>query len=230
MDNVKVIYACLLVGLATIPKPAAAQDGIVHARAGPDPEGRHPSGWRRARQSARRSFHPGQPDTGGSQPTSQVDQASIDAVVNFGNSLRSQFANFPLGSSSGGFTYSFDSATGTYSRSSTSFGPAFMSNAMTMVVARRAWDSITSTRASTPFLAELNMRGGAIDFTSVTRIVAAERHPLHRARTIRGSKATSCRRRWTCMRRPTPSRCSPTSASPTTSTSVSPSRFSPGRP
>lgn len=129
----KVFSVFVLVGLVALPLPAAAQDGSLSTLVpnlilrgitlpGGDAPGNPHAGH----------FTLGNPTTGGLQATSQVDQASIDAVVNFGNSLRSQFANFPLGSSSGGFTYRFDSSTGTYSRSSTSFGPAFTERSLTI--------------------------------------------------------------------------------------------------
>ena len=163
MDNVKVIYACLLVGLATIPKPASAQDGSLSTLV-PDliPRGVTLPGGDAPGNPHAGHFTLGNPTTGGSQATSQVDQASIDAVVNFGNSLRSQFANFPLGSSSGGFTYSFDSATGTYSRSSTSFGPAFMSDCSTI---GRGQVSLGFNYQHTSFdtFGGVDLRDGAID-------------------------------------------------------------------
>jgi hypothetical protein len=77
-------------------------------------------------------FTLGNPTLGGSQPASQVDAATIRAVEAFGDRFKSQFANFPLGSSSGGFTFTFDEKTGTYSRGSSSFGPAFTERAVTI--------------------------------------------------------------------------------------------------
>ena len=49
-------------------------------------------------------FTLGNPTFGGSQAASRADAATIEAVEAFNDRLRSQFANFPLGSSSGGFT------------------------------------------------------------------------------------------------------------------------------
>jgi hypothetical protein len=46
--------------------------------------------------------------------------------------IGSQVSTFPLGSSSGGFTYRFDPALGTFSRSTDSFGPAFAERAATV--------------------------------------------------------------------------------------------------
>jgi hypothetical protein len=72
------------------------------------------------------------PGFGNSQPGSLPNEAAIRAVGAFGDRLRAQFANFPLGSSTGGFTYNLDEASGLYTRSSTSFGPAFTERATTI--------------------------------------------------------------------------------------------------
>ncbi len=75
------------------------------------------------------------PTFGGSQGASQigaVGQQAVLAVVTFNDRMRSQLANFPLGSSSGGFTYTFDPSSGAYARSSSSFGPSFTERALTI--------------------------------------------------------------------------------------------------
>ncbi|MGH9374268.1 MAG: hypothetical protein ACRD15_22355, partial [Vicinamibacterales bacterium] len=77
-------------------------------------------------------FTLGDPTFGGSQGASRPDQAAIAAVAAFGDRLRAHFATVPLGSSTGGFTYSFDEASGLYTRSSESFGPAFTERAATI--------------------------------------------------------------------------------------------------
>ena len=50
----------------------------------------------------------------------------------FNQSIVSQLSTFPLGSSAGGFSYTFDPALGTYSRSTNSFGPSFAERAVTL--------------------------------------------------------------------------------------------------
>jgi hypothetical protein len=47
------------------------------------------------------------------------------------NALLSQLPTFPLGSASGGFTYTFDPTIGAAKRTSTSFGPAFAERSLT---------------------------------------------------------------------------------------------------
>src|SRR5437868_4495393 len=55
----------------------------------------------------------------------------------FNQSIVSQLSSFPLGSSSGGFSYTFDPSLGTYSRSTNSFGPAFAERAAT--IGQKKW-------------------------------------------------------------------------------------------
>jgi hypothetical protein len=50
----------------------------------------------------------------------------------FNQQIVTLLATFPSGSSSGGFTYTFDPALGSFSRSSESFGPAFAERALTI--------------------------------------------------------------------------------------------------
>jgi hypothetical protein len=49
----------------------------------------------------------------------------------FNQQLVLQLATFPIGSSSGGFSFDFDAASGTFKRASNSFGPAFAERALT---------------------------------------------------------------------------------------------------
>jgi len=81
-----------------------------------------------------RFFAPSNPvilaDTGhaahfGSQPGAQATLTQLN------RGIASQLATFPLGSSSGGFTYTFDPALGVFSRSTDSFGPIFAERALT---------------------------------------------------------------------------------------------------
>jgi hypothetical protein len=50
----------------------------------------------------------------------------------FNQQLIAQIGTFPLGSPSGGFSYEFDSSTGTFRRATESFGPAFAERALTI--------------------------------------------------------------------------------------------------
>ena len=63
-------------------------------------------------------------DTQATTVTNLVQQVS--------QQIASQVSNFPLGSSSGGFTYRYDSKLGTFTRSTQTFGPAFAERAPTL--------------------------------------------------------------------------------------------------
>ena len=108
-------------------------------------------------------FTLGNPTAGNSQGASVPDADTIRAVAAFGDRLRSQFAVVPLGSSTGGFTYSFDESSGIYTRNTDSFGPAFAERAAT--VGRRKL-SIGFTYQHTGFdsFAGQSLREGEIKF------------------------------------------------------------------
>lgn len=108
-------------------------------------------------------FTLGNPLFGGSQPASQADAAAIRAIEAFGDRFRSQIANVPLGSSSGGLTYVYDSTSGTHTRRAQSFGPAFTERAITI---GRGKSNVGFTYQHSTFddFAGEDLRGGAIRF------------------------------------------------------------------
>ena len=57
---------------------------------------------------------------------------AVAVVQAFNSQMATQFATFPLGSSTGGFTYVFDETLGTFRRSSNNFGPSFAERALTI--------------------------------------------------------------------------------------------------
>lgn len=62
----------------------------------------------------------------------ELDNPAVAIVRSFNTSLLGQLSSFPLGSSTGGLTYSFDATLGTFRRGSASFGPAFAERALTI--------------------------------------------------------------------------------------------------
>jgi uncharacterized membrane protein YgcG len=56
----------------------------------------------------------------------------LQTPVQFNQQLVTLLSSLPFGSSSGGFTYNYDPAVGTFSRSSESFGPLFAERALTI--------------------------------------------------------------------------------------------------
>jgi hypothetical protein len=61
-----------------------------------------------------------------------IKKNSLDTVLHINNLLAAQLSSFPLGSSAGGFTSTFEPVTGTFSRASDSFGPIFAERALTI--------------------------------------------------------------------------------------------------
>jgi hypothetical protein len=62
----------------------------------------------------------------------ELNNPVVGIVQSFNSQLATQFATFPLGSSTGGFTYVFDETLGTFRRGSSSFGPSFAERARTI--------------------------------------------------------------------------------------------------
>ena len=108
-------------------------------------------------------FTLGNPTFGESQLASRPDAGAIRAVAAFGDRLRAQLANFPLGSSTGGFTFSFDEGTGIYTRNTESFGPAFTERAAT--IGRRKFSlGFNYQHSSFDTFAGEELRDGTIKF------------------------------------------------------------------
>ena len=61
-----------------------------------------------------------------------ANNPAVGIVQAFNNQMATQFATFPLGSSTGGLTYVFDETLGTLRRGSASFGPLFAERALTI--------------------------------------------------------------------------------------------------
>ncbi len=62
----------------------------------------------------------------------EPNNPAVAIVQAFNTQIATQFATFPLGSSTGGFTYVFDETLGTFRRGSRSFGPSFAERAPTI--------------------------------------------------------------------------------------------------
>ena len=102
---------------------AASRTGAGHA-AVVDPAGaarQHDhAGCLRTFRTSRTTWRTSSPGT---------DQALVPGQVN--RALLTMLSTYPLGSPSGGFTYTIDPALGTLTRSSESFGPSFAERALT---------------------------------------------------------------------------------------------------
>jgi hypothetical protein len=62
----------------------------------------------------------------------QPGGAALETPVLFNQALAAELSTFPLGSSSGGFTFEIDPSAGTIRQKSTSFGPIFAERALTI--------------------------------------------------------------------------------------------------
>ena len=153
----KLLWVPSLLGLLLVPRPCQAQlstqvsdlvlNGITTA-GGPNPL----------------FSHAGHFALGTSQSPAEADQLFAEqAIVTFNDRMANQLTNFPLGSSSGGFTYTFDATTGAFIRSSSSFGPAFTERAVTLGRGRFSVGMNYEHTTFSSFGGE-NLRNGAITF------------------------------------------------------------------
>lgn len=67
----------------------------------------------------------------------EINQLEVPLAIN--SIMAAQLATIPLGSSSGGFSYTFDSSLGAFTRESSSFGSAFVERALT--AGRGRWNA-----------------------------------------------------------------------------------------
>jgi hypothetical protein len=81
----------------------------------------------------------------------------------FNQQIVTQLSTFPFGSSSGGFTYTFDPSLGTFSRTSESFGPLFAERALT-IGRERGSLGVAYQRSTYDTFEGKNLRGREINF------------------------------------------------------------------
>jgi hypothetical protein len=93
----------------------------------------------------------------------ELNNPTVAVVSSFNQLISGQLSTFPLGSSAGGFTYTFDESLGTFRRASNSFGPAFAERAITI---GRGRFSGGLTYQHTPFesIEGQNLDNGSIKF------------------------------------------------------------------
>jgi hypothetical protein len=85
------------------------------------------------------------------------------AGVAINQALATQLSTFPITSTSGGFTYSYDPAVGSFTRSSDSFGPLFTERAQT--IGKGKWNvGFSYLSASYDAIDDLDLDGGAMLF------------------------------------------------------------------
>jgi hypothetical protein len=90
-------------------------------------------------------------------PGFEVNQLEIPLAIN--SIIAAQISTIPLGSSSGGFAYTYDSALGTFSRQSSTFGSGFAERALT--AGRGKWNAgVNFQRATYDTLEGKDLRNG----------------------------------------------------------------------
>jgi hypothetical protein len=98
----------------------------------------------------------------GAQPGAQGIMTAIN------RSIASQIATFPLGSSSGGFAYTFDPELGVFSRSTESFGPLFAERALTIGKGKLGFGA-TYLRSTYDSFEGQNLQNGDVAFYLIHR-------------------------------------------------------------
>jgi hypothetical protein len=95
--------------------------------------------------------------------TQDLQNPAVAIVEGFNTQLALQLSTFPLGTSTGGLTYTFDPALGTFLRTSDSFGPAFAERALTIGRGRFS-GGITYQHAGYSRFEGNDLRDGSIRF------------------------------------------------------------------
>jgi hypothetical protein len=89
----------------------------------------------------------------------QINQLEVPLAIN--SVMAAQLATIPLGSSSGGFSYTFDRSLGSFTRESSTFGSAFVERALT--AGRGRWNmGFNFQRATYDTLEGLNLKNGEV--------------------------------------------------------------------
>ncbi len=99
----------------------------------------------------------------GHSPHFNAQSEAFDVMLRINSGIATQFATYPLGSSSGGFTYSFDPNLGTYERNTDTFGPSFAERASTLGK-RKLNVGMSYMHASYDSLDGLDLSSGEIGF------------------------------------------------------------------
>jgi hypothetical protein len=103
-----------------------------------------------------------------------VDDPTVVATTGLINQVSQQIGSgvstFPLASSAGGFTYGYDPALGTFSRTTPTFGPAFAERAATVGKGKLSF-GMNYVHASYDTLDGLNLQNGAIKFNLLHQVL-----------------------------------------------------------
>jgi hypothetical protein len=104
-------------------------------------------------------------------PRAVIEEAPFDTALSIIDLAGDQLSSFPLPSSAGSFTWSFDQASGTFNRASNSFGPIYADRAVT-IGRRHANFGVAYQRVTFDRLNDQPLKGGAIiTYTGVANAV-----------------------------------------------------------
>jgi hypothetical protein len=155
MLNARVIATLVVCGVCAVPSRASAQDnGLVQLMLS------------HFVQNIVLAQTPGGSGVAAHTPVfeSGPEVATVTALVRqVAQQIGAQVSNAPLGSSSGGFTYRFDPSTGTFTRSTETFGPAFAERALTAGRGKFAF-GMNFQRSRYSSLDEFDLEEGDITF------------------------------------------------------------------
>ena len=106
-----------------------------------------------------------------------IRKARLDTVLHTNNLFAAQLSSFPLGSSAGGFTWTFQPVTGTFTRTSDSFGPIFTERALT-IGRNRLNVGVNYQRVTFDHLDGKKLTGGElVGYTGLPLYQGSEEHP-----------------------------------------------------
>ena len=102
---------------------------------------------------------------GSDAPADLLDQVffAVEPAFQLNKLIGAQLTSFPMGSSAGGFSWTFDPTQGTFNRGSGSFGPAFAERALT-VGRRRLNVGMNYQRATFDSIENRKLRDGDVNF------------------------------------------------------------------
>jgi hypothetical protein len=102
----------------------------------------------------------------------RIQTARLDTAHRVNDLLAAQLSSFPLGSSAGGFTWTFEPQSGMFTRSSNSFGPIFAERAVT-IGRNRLNLGVNVQRVTFDHLEGKALRGGEIvGYTGIPQFVS----------------------------------------------------------
>jgi hypothetical protein len=162
-----------ILGLLTAVSAGLLAPGTVLAQSGPPPlSGILPTLHRAVIAAEDQAF-----SSLTSTEPEDIRKARLDTVLHTNNLFAAQLSSFPLGSSAGGFTWTFEPVTGTFNRASDSFGPIYAVRALT-IGRNRLNVGVNYQRVTFDHLDGRSLRGGElVGYTGLPNYLGDARRP-----------------------------------------------------